>query len=73
MLSQVLRERGSENAHGCAQDAENGFGFYIFRAILQSVPVHRKFACESLNMFFVVDISEQLLKLNYTELTRVYA
>jgi hypothetical protein len=26
-LSQVLRNIGSENAHGCAQNAENGFSF----------------------------------------------
>jgi hypothetical protein len=26
-LSQVLRKIGYENAHGCAQNAENGFGF----------------------------------------------
>jgi hypothetical protein len=28
-LSQVLRNVGSENAHGCAQNAENGFSFDI--------------------------------------------
>jgi hypothetical protein len=32
-LSQVLRKMGSENAHGCAQNADNGFGCDIFRAI----------------------------------------
>jgi hypothetical protein len=26
---------GSENAHGCAQNAQNGFDFDFFRAILQ--------------------------------------
>jgi hypothetical protein len=25
-----LRKRGSENAHGCAQNAKNGFGFDFF-------------------------------------------
>lgn len=30
---------------------------------MHSVPVRRKIACESLNMFFAVDIAEQLLKL----------
>jgi hypothetical protein len=27
MVSQVLRKMGSENAHGCAENVENGFGF----------------------------------------------
>jgi hypothetical protein len=27
MLSQVFRKVGSENAHRCAQNAENGFDF----------------------------------------------
>jgi hypothetical protein len=35
MLLQVLRKMGSENAHECAQNAENGFGFESFRAIPQ--------------------------------------
>jgi hypothetical protein len=30
MLSQVLCKTGSENAQGCAQNAENGFGFDFF-------------------------------------------
>jgi hypothetical protein len=36
-LSQVLRKMGSENAHGCAQNAENGVGFcrLFFTAIAQ--------------------------------------
>jgi transposase len=34
-LSQVLRKMGSENAHGCAQNAKNGFGFDIFRVVPQ--------------------------------------
>jgi hypothetical protein len=29
-LPQVLRKMCSENAHGCAQNAENGFGFEYF-------------------------------------------
>jgi hypothetical protein len=35
MLPQVLRKVGSENAHGCAQNAENDFGFDLHRAIPQ--------------------------------------
>jgi hypothetical protein len=34
-LSQVSRKIGSENAHGCAQNAENGFGLDFIRAIPQ--------------------------------------
>jgi hypothetical protein len=34
-LSQVLRKMGSENAHGCAKNAENGFCFDFFTAIPQ--------------------------------------
>jgi hypothetical protein len=30
-LSQVLRKMGSENAHGCAQNAGNDFGFHSLR------------------------------------------
>jgi hypothetical protein len=30
MLSQVLRKMVSKNAHGCAQNAEHGFGFDFF-------------------------------------------
>jgi hypothetical protein len=29
-LSQVLHKMGSKNAHGCAQNAENGFSFHFF-------------------------------------------
>jgi hypothetical protein len=32
---QILRKVGAENAHGCAQNAENGFDFDVFRAIPQ--------------------------------------
>jgi hypothetical protein len=30
-VSQVLCKLGSENAHRCAQNAENGFGFDFFK------------------------------------------
>jgi hypothetical protein len=32
-LASFAREVSSENAHECAQNAENGFGFGFFRAI----------------------------------------
>jgi hypothetical protein len=32
---QILRKVGSENAHGCAQNADYGFDFDVFRAIPQ--------------------------------------
>jgi hypothetical protein len=36
MLSQVLCKMSSKNAHGCTQNAENGFGYSrLFTAILQ--------------------------------------
>jgi hypothetical protein len=34
-LSQILHKVGSENAHRWAQNAENGFGFDVVRAISQ--------------------------------------
>jgi hypothetical protein len=34
--SQVSRKMASENGHGCAQNAENGFGFLTFSSCLMS-------------------------------------
>jgi hypothetical protein len=63
-----LHKIGSENAHGCTQNAENGLGFDFFRAIHQRWRIlnHIVTGDETWVSFVIVETKEQLKQWMHT-------